>query len=31
MVELVAYLRKNDFSVHIFTADEGAFLKLVAK
>jgi hypothetical protein len=30
MVELIHYLRDNDFDVHIFTADEGAFLKLVA-
>lgn len=30
MVELIHYLRDNGFDVHIFTADEGAFLKLVA-
>ena len=30
MVELVRYLQDNEFDVHIFTADEGAFLKLVA-
>jgi len=30
MVELIRFLQDNDFDVHIFTADEGAFLKLVA-
>jgi len=30
MVELIGYLRDNEFDVHLFTADEGAFLKLVA-
>lgn len=30
MVELIYYLRDKAFDVHIFTADEGAFLKLVA-
>jgi len=31
MVELVHYLQENDFQVHIFTADEGAFVKLVSQ
>ena len=30
MVELIHDLRDNGFDVHIFTADEGAFLRLVA-
>lgn len=30
MVELINYLEANDFTVYIFTADEGAFLRLVA-
>ena len=30
MVQLVRYLQDNNFDVHIFTADEDAFLKLVA-
>jgi phosphoglycolate phosphatase-like HAD superfamily hydrolase len=31
MVELVRYLHGNEFQVHIFTADEGAFVKLVSE
>lgn len=30
MVELIHYLEANEFSVYIFTADEGAFLRLAA-
>jgi phosphoglycolate phosphatase-like HAD superfamily hydrolase len=30
MVELIRYLEANDFTVYIFTADEGAFLRLAA-
>lgn len=30
MVELINYLEANDFTVYIFTADEGAFLRLAA-
>ncbi len=30
MVELVRFLQSNEFDIHIFTADEGSFLKLVA-
>ena len=30
MVELVSYLQQNEFDVHSFTADEDAFLKLLA-
>lgn len=31
MVELIRYLEANKFTVFIFTADEGAFLRLVAE
>lgn len=31
MVELIRYLEANEFTVYIFTADEGAFLRLVSK
>ena len=31
MVELIRYLEANDFKVHIFTADEAAFLRLVSQ
>ena len=31
MVELINYLEENEFTVYIFTADEGAFLRLVAE
>lgn len=31
MVELIRFLEANDFKVYIFTADEGAFLRLVAE
>ena len=31
MLELIRYLDANDFKVHIFTADEGAFLRLVSE
>lgn len=30
MVELIRYLEANEFTVYIFTADEGAFLRLAA-
>ncbi len=30
MIELIRYLEQNDFTVYIFTADEGAFLRLAA-
>ena len=30
MLELINYLEANDFTVYIFTADEGAFLRLAA-
>ena len=30
MVELIRFLEANDFTVYIFTADEGAFLRLAA-
>ena len=31
MLELIRYLESNDFKVYIFTADEGAFLRLVSE
>jgi hypothetical protein len=31
MLELLRYLKANDFEVHIFTADEAAFLRLVSE
>jgi hypothetical protein len=31
MIELIRYLEANDFTVYIFTADEGAFLRLIAE
>jgi hypothetical protein len=29
MIELVRFLQRNEFKVYVFTADEGAFVKLV--
>ncbi len=31
MLELIRYLEANDFTVHIFTADEAAFLRLASE
>ncbi|CUK18583.1 haloacid dehalogenase-like hydrolase [Ruegeria denitrificans] len=31
MVELIDFLKANDFTVYIFTADEGAFLRVLAQ
>lgn len=31
MLELIKYLKANDFQIYIFTADEGSFLRLVSE